>query len=237
MSSYSNNNTSHSNDNIVPGSGYSSDTQQLAPQTCYDAEVGSVAGQESLIKLDSATSFHDMLDTLQIQAKIDMGFGNFSMNAEGKYFKSIEDKSYSMSLNYFQYLAHTVSLQLQGYGINALNNIGKDFYNEGKNPYFGILCGDYYIPSYKQGGLLLTSLNIQFTSHEEKKEFQMHAHAGFGSILSASADIERIAKQYDISGHVFVQAFQKGGEPSELAKIFSKSEEGEYYVSVAVLQI
>ena len=72
------------------------------------------------------------------------------------------DKSYSMSLNYYSYYTNKVSLNISGFGTDALTADGKDLYHDGANPYFGIICGDHYISSYQEGALLTMGMNLEF---------------------------------------------------------------------------
>ncbi|XP_018016674.1 uncharacterized protein LOC108673369 [Hyalella azteca] len=215
--------------NIIVGAGYSSDSQQIAPHICYNATVSSTAGQQAYVQLNTAISFSDLESQLQMSVDISGKFLMFSAEAGASYLRSAQDKDYSLSLNYYEYATNNVAVQFAGYGEAALTEVGKDFYNGGKNPYFGLLCGDNYITSYQQGALLAMGINIKFSSSVAKQEFEEKAGATFGSIISASERIKNVATQYNITGAVMMQAFQVGGDPSQLSKIFSKDSSGKYY--------
>jgi len=111
--------------NIVAGGGYSTDSQQVAPQACYDASASPASGQQSNIQLSSAMYFSDVSKQLKIDVSTKGGFGMFSASAQASYMRSMEDKDYSMSLNYFSYMLDTVSVDLAGYGTAALSSSGK----------------------------------------------------------------------------------------------------------------
>ena len=98
------------------------------------------------------------------------------------------------------------------------------------------MCGDKYVSSYSQGALLTMSINISFRSHCEKTEFEAKATGKYGDIVSASAGIQKIATQYKIEGSVSIQAYQKGGEPNQLANILSKDASGDYYALTCSLE-
>lgn len=85
-----------------------------------------------------------------------------------------------------------------------------------------MLCGDHYITSYQQGALLTMGLNIKFSNSNAKKEFEEKAGATFGDIVRAAESIKSVVTEYQITGSVIIQAFQMGGEPSQLAKILNK---------------
>lgn len=215
---------------IVPGAGYSEDAQQVANQICYNAEVTGITDRESIIKLDSALSFSDLQNELHINVKTKGNIGMFSANAEANYLRSVEDKDYTLSLNYYQYISDVVHVQLKGTGIaGALNLSGRNIYITDKN-FFGLLCGDEYISSYQQGAVLVMGLNLSFASHMEKSNFEAKVGASFGNIFSAATQVQNAARQYNINGKISIQAYQKGGDPSQLSQILSKDSGGIYYI-------
>ncbi|XP_043472601.1 uncharacterized protein LOC122505185 [Leptopilina heterotoma] len=215
--------------NIAAGGGYSSDTQQIVAQLCYNATISSTSDQQTYIQLNTALTYSELENKLGISISARGKYGMFSAEAKASYMRSIQDKDYATSLNYFEYATSNVAVQLAGYGTNALTESGKDIYQEGKNKFFGLVCGDHYITSYQQGALLTMGLNIRFASSNAKQKFEARISAKFGNIASAAGSIEAIASKYNITGSVIIQAFQMGGEPSQLSKILNKDNEGQYY--------
>lgn len=222
--------------NIAAGSGYSTDSQQVAPQLCYNATISSISQQSGSLSLDTALSFSDIQNEIKVSVSARGGFGMFSASAEANYLRSIEDKDYSLSLNYYTYFQNIAYIQIAGFGLEALSVSGKSIYDNGNNPYFGLICGDQYLASYGQGAMLLMGMNIEFSSSYEKEEFNAHAQASFGDIFSASGSIQQIASQYGISGSVGMQAFQIGGNPSQLSYILNKDASGDYYALTCNIQ-
>lgn len=218
------------NGNMAAGGGYSTDTQQTAPQLCYNAAVSSTTEQSSSIVLSTAQSFSDIQNSIHESIAVKGKFGMFSPSASASYLRSIEDKYYSLSLNYYAIYHNIANIQLDGFGLTALTDLGRVFYNNGNNSYFGLACGDQYFSAYKQGAMLIMSINVEFKSHYEKTQFEAKAGVSFGDIFSASGDVQRIASQYGISGSISMQAFQIGGDPSQLSKILNKNGNGDYYV-------
>lgn len=68
-----------------------------------------------------------------------------------------------------------------------------------------MLCGDHYITSYQQGALLTMGLNIKFSNSNAKKKFEAKAGATFGDIARATANIQSVVTQYNITGLVIIQ--------------------------------
>lgn len=216
---------------ISPGKGYSSDSQQIASQICFNVTADPISGQTSFIQLDKAMSFLDFQRELHVDITSKSKFWIFSGNAEAHYMRSVQNQDASMSLNYFQYAAGTVSVSLLGYGKNALTKFGQSAYSDGKNPYFGLLCGDNIIDSYQEGALLTLGINLQFKSSYSKAQFKAIAGASFADIFSASVEIQKIINKSNIAGSLAIQAFQLGGDPSQLAHILSIDPSGDYYAT------
>ncbi|KAK9501773.1 hypothetical protein O3M35_012444 [Rhynocoris fuscipes] len=219
-----------SSGNIVVGAGYSSDSQQMAPQICYNATISSTSEPQGFMQLDTAISFTRLENILGVSVGLGGLFEMFAAGAELDYIRSVEDKDYSLSLNYLQYSVSNVAVQLGGYGEDALTDLGKAFYKDGKNPYFGLICGDNYISSYQKGALLIMGLNIKFVSSIVKNEFIQTAGVTFGNIISATESIKTVASKYKIIGSIIIQAFQIGGDPSRLSKVLEKDTSGKYYI-------
>ncbi len=222
---------------IIPGAGFSHDTQQIPPNVCYDTVVTATTGQQGTINLKTAMSFTDIEKLLHFSVEADGDFGMFSAEADADYLRTIQDLDYSLSLNYSEFLYDTVMDRLVGPGQHALTESGKEIYNDASiNKYFGILCGDDYISAYQQGASLLMGLNIRFSSHFDKEQFSAHASASFGDLINASTQIQTMASQYNIHGTVIIEAYQKGGDPAQLSKILAKDKSGVYYALSCDLQ-
>ena len=214
---------------IIAGGGYSTDSQQVTSEMCYNATASVLSGQTSSLELDTAQSFLDIQKESRMSIDVKGGVGMFSASAQASYLNSMEDKEYSMSLNYFSYAYATASVQIAWNGLDALTATGKSFYNNGTNPYFGLVCGDQYITSYDAGAMLLMGINIDFSSKYQKEQFNAHIGASFGNIFSAAGEVSQTASQFGISGSVTIQATQTGGDPSQLSHILSKNGNGDYY--------
>ncbi|KAL0225008.1 hypothetical protein RCL1_002920 [Eukaryota sp. TZLM3-RCL] len=215
--------------NIVPGTGFSEDMQQVTTQSCFKVLRTTSSSAQGKVSLNTAVSFRELESQLKVDVSVSGNYGMFSGSAEAHYLRSVNENQYSLSLNYYHVSSERVSVELAGTGLNALTPEGQAFYKNGTNPYFGLTCGDRYVSAFDRGSLLVLSLNIKFANREEKESFEAKAGASYGSIVSASANIQKIANENNLNGFVSIQAFQKGGEPSRLAHILRKDDAGEYY--------
>lgn len=221
--------------NIRAGIGYSNDAQQVALQPCFNATIGSYGKKESTVSLSTSLDFEKISHALNIDITSSGKIDKFSSEAEMNYFRSIKNESFSYSLNYYQYFNNNPDIVVHGQGLDALNDDAKAIY--GKNPYFGLICGDEYFTSFKQGAELIMSLNIHFTSSEQEQKFDAKFKGSFSDIITASGAIKDFVTQENMSGTVDIQAYQKGGDPVQLAQILrSKDPSGSYYVLTCSLK-
>ena len=215
---------------IGAGAGYSSDTTQIAPQGCYKTSVGSTTAGSAQMKFSQASTFTDLQNDLHVDVGLKVGYEMFSASAETSYMRSMEDKSYSMSLNYYSYYSNKVAVNVEAFGTDALTDVGSSLYNNGNNPYFGIICGDNYVSSYNEGALLTMGLNLVFDTSIQKKAFGEKFGISFGSLISLTASIKTFVENEKIGGSISMQAFQKGGDPTKLGNILTTDASGGYFV-------
>lgn len=138
----------------------------------------------------------------------------FSTSLGVNYVKSAQDTDYSFSINYYSYIEAEIGMEV-GFGSAAvLTADGMRAYQDGKNPDFGLICGDQFIDSYKTGATLIMGLKVEFQSSTSKESFMFHMEGSFGSFGSVSTDLQKTAQKYSISGKVTIEAYQIGGNPS-----------------------
>lgn len=221
---------------FISGLGFSSDTQQITNAQCYNV-INSTNSPTTTIKLQEAMSFHDLENTFGISVDVGLNFGVFSGGSTTSYLRQMQEKDYSLSLNYYEVASAEIKLEAAGYGTNGfLNDIGKAIYNNGTNKYFGLVCGDQYVTSYQVGAVLALGININLESNYQKKQFISASGGSFGDIFSASTSIENIVQSLSLNGEITLNAFQIGGEPQYLSSILKTNSTGDYYSTSCNLQ-
>jgi len=210
-------------DGLIPGIGYSTDTQSIGKAVCFETDRIIKSGQSSILKFDEALDYQSLLKTFNLELDIKGGYGIFSTNDMFKYFQSIEENSYSLSINYFQKVTDNMIMTYSYDPENILTTIGKNIYKNNQNPMFRLLCGDTLINSYEEGAILIISLKISFSSREEKEQFDSKIGISIGSFLDASITISKLSQEYNLNGKVTIIGFQLGGDPSQLSKLMSSS--------------
>lgn len=216
----------HSNsygDLILPGTGYSTDSERSASATCYNYITMQKTNQQSSVRFDSSISFESLLDEFKVSSKLEGKYKIYKGNASMNFLRSIKNSDYSISLNYFQKISNTVSFSYSYDIDNILNEQGKKIYDDGKNRMFRILCGDQLIKSYEEGAGLIISLVVKFHDTESKKHYGPKFEAGLGAFANVTADISSLVEGLNSDAIISVKAYQYGGNPIELGKILSGS--------------
>lgn len=156
---------------VIPGHGYSSDTQQVSPLQCYQVKVSNITHTSSIVQFDAGMEFSDLENTFKIQVSSKFKYFLFSASLSTSFMRAIQKTDLTMSVNYYSMIQGDVPLDV-GYGeASVLTETGKSVYQNGSNPDFGIICGDQIINEYKVGSMLIMSLNLEFKSLSDKKIF------------------------------------------------------------------
>lgn len=147
-----------------------------------------------------------MFRTFNWSSKVKGAFKLFSGDASASYFKSIKEKAYTLSVNYFQKVSRAIEYEYTLDQESTFSDIGKKIYKEGKNPLFRVFCGNRLLRSYEEGAGLVFTFQVQFSSREFKETFKAKAGFSFGGFIGASAEIAKSMQSLNISGRIIVQA-------------------------------
>jgi len=206
------------NDGSLPGFGYSSDTQQVVPQKCYNV-VNIIPGTPTnSIMLTSAASFENLQEQVGVDVSVGGGFGMFSASATASFLKSMQETDYTMSINYYEMASTIMQGEVYGYGpYGVLNPVGQAVYNNGTNKFFGIDCGDQIITGYNAGAALLMGIKMTFLNSAAKEQFGAKLGVSFADIFSVTTAIKDAATSTQEDATVAITAFQIGGQPQYLS--------------------
>lgn len=204
---------------IEPGVGYSKDSQQMAPHKCYKGFNKSISDKIIKFNLQAAASFADLENILGVDTSIKGSYEIFSADGKANYLSSVKDEDDALSLNYYASVSNEVTVEFEGVGRKALTPIGKKNYRNNFK-YFGLLCGDEYVISYRQGGIFIVSFNIKFSSRDGKKTVRAEVNGNYGSLEQILGRIQSICNEKGIYASIVIKAYQFGGE-NKLGKSIS----------------
>lgn len=203
--------------------GYSDDMQIPVGLSCLaDGPIKFDGGTKSIVNLGKEYSFDDIQKALNVNVSADGSIGMFSAGTDINYANYIKNTDYSESFNYLeQILLPTKEFQPAGFGVNALNDFGKMAYAAGPDQ-FRISCGNRFYQAETLGANLFVSLKMVFNSAYDKSNFDMSVSGNIGDFFSASSNIQKTVQEKHINGTLEVLAYQDGGDPTQLPKIFTK---------------
>lgn len=220
------------NDESLPGFGYSSDTQQVVQQKCYNVVNIAAGSPANSITLTSAASFENLQEQIGVDVSVGGGYGMFSASATASFLKSMQETDYTMSINYYEMASVIMQGEVYGYGpYEVLNPVGQAVYNNGTNKFFGIDCGDQIITGYNAGAALLMGIKMTFLNSAEKEQFSAKLGVSFADIFSVTTAIKEAATNTQEDATVAITAFQIGGQPQYLSEIFTSNNSGSYFAT------
>jgi hypothetical protein len=204
------------------GNGFSTDKQMAAQLQCFAPGRIRYAGSTTVsTTFSDSISFSQTQSILNVDVSSSLSIGMFSAGISENYARYIEQTRYSHALYYLANVTLPNQIfQPIGSGTSVLTSIGLDVYNGGPAQ-FRDVCGDKLITATNTGALLLVTMMIKFDSNYDSQIFSQHASVSWGDIFSATATITRVVTQYNLKGTVEFTALQSGGDPTQLAKIFS----------------
>ena len=219
----------------VLGGGYST-LMQTNRMACYSpGTTYSASGSKAVLGLSDNTAFSDIENQLHVNVEAHGGIGAFSGHASADYLRNTRDTRYSQSFYYKDAITFPMQYFMpSAYGKSGLTPMGQSALAGGPEM-FNALCGDQFIQGIVPGANLIITLKLNFDTTTDKSTFTSSAGGSMG-LNGASASIQKIVNEKHIKGSLSVLAYQEGGDPTQLANIFSRKDaNGHYYVMTCSL--
>jgi hypothetical protein len=194
----------------VLGQGRNSLTQEFRGM-CVSAPTVYIPTQEATIRFDSSFSRSETSEMMGFSVEAKATFAKWGASARAKFARSMESKTYSISNIYgADYRLET----------RKLDESRLSWIVPPSAPDWLTRCGDEFMMQKQVGGQLFLLYRIDFDSVESKSEFQGAVGGNFG-VGSVNAEVEKKAQQFQGRASVHVEAFQSGGDVTQLGNIFS----------------
>jgi hypothetical protein len=194
----------------VLGQGRNSITQEFRGM-CVSAPVVYIPTQEATVRFDSSFSRDEANQMLGFSVDAKAKFLKWGGSARAKFSRSLESRTYSITMVYgADYRLET----------RKLNEASITHIVPPSDPNWLTRCGDEVVLQKQVGGQLFLLYRIDFDSVETKNEFQAAVGASWGS-GEVNAEVQRVASQFRGRASVHVEAFQSGGDVTQLGNIFS----------------
>lgn len=161
-----------------------------------------------------------------IEGKSD--FGLFTASLKGKYVRDSMDTRQSIHFSYVQTMSADATFTIKGIGNDILSQDAQNILAKGMDA-FTAVCGGSIVQSAKEGAVLLVDVSIQFANASQKEKFEGEASGSISGIGSIKGAFERSESTSTKNATFAVKAYQLGGDPTKLAKIFGNPDPNNQY--------
>ncbi|WP_375769476.1 hypothetical protein NR798_00920 [Archangium gephyra] len=194
----------------VLGQGRNSITHEFRGM-CVSAPTVNIPTQEATVRFDSSFSRDETSEMLGFSVEAKAKFAKWGASARAKFSRSLESKTYSMT----QVYGADYRLETRKLDESQLNWLVSPTASD-----WLTRCGDEFVMQKQVGGQLFLLYRIDFDSVETKSEFQAAVGANWGA-GDVNAEVQKKAQQFRGRASVHVEAFQSGGDVTQLGNIFS----------------
>ena len=204
----------------VLGQGYNTDEQKYRGMcNVFDSKkIIYAGGAETLSGFSNQRDSQSAQDSLGFAMNTRVRFGVTSASLSAQFAKETQADSYSQTVTYRTVStfkdAKLINPELVDFAKKELGSGGFATDNFFKD------CGNEVITTVHRGAALYFSISISFTSQSEKQRFSGSFNLD-NPMVSVAADIKKASSQFGDSASVQIVAYQKGGDPTRLGKVFT----------------
>jgi hypothetical protein len=207
--------------NILNGTGWSTDLQAIASTNCYANYPPTVTGTQQYAGMQESYTSDEIAYALGIHANLDIAFSMFQATAMFNYLGNMTQNSHMLTANYYYIIQVEYGETYDEGGVALLNKEGKAIYDDGKNPMFRILCGDTLINGYTVGAAVFASVSLIFETEADMLAVSAGFSIGFGSYANVAAAVSYATSNAGVECQLQVTAMQFGGDTSDLGLILA----------------
>ncbi len=219
------------NEGIIPwlGGGFDFDRERIKVISCLNGQKVMSGGGEVSLNATLLTSQEQVLNELQrkVGGKIKIGF--FSLGGSKTFIDKTIEKSFSQSFT----LKYDLKLGNGRFDIDSsdpLNDTADRVKADACD--FKYLCGNNFVYQTEEGASVYVAMQFAFTSQEHEQTFKRTIGAGLEHTFKVNGVSVKVGLKIDTAvtklnritrdnGSLEVVAYQKGGDVTGLARIFS----------------
>lgn len=192
---------------------------------------------QNKINFTQTINREDLAKDLNVNISVSGGWGLFSGGASAAFFRHIENTQFSENFTFSESYHTLAILDISALPASpeALSSPASNLYKKEGIYGFSSRYGDSFIKEIPLGAYLIVNLRVNFATALDKEKFDGELKAGFGSIFNASSTLQSTIARSHSRGTIEISAFQLGGDPTELPKIFSEKTSGGYYITTCSL--
>ena len=213
------------------GEGFATDRLQSTGFSCLKNGKHHFAGAATTsIRFGSQKSYDDLERALNVNLSASASYDMFTASSSVGFVRMVQQSKLSASYFFMeQILLPALVFSPVGYSTDALNSIGTQAYESGPDP-FRHTCGDSYTQQVFYGAGLFVAIKLNFSSVFDRTAFESSGSLKLSNIGSILSTVEARSKNKHINGNIEVIAYQRGGDPRRLSKVFSRDDKG-YHIT------
>jgi hypothetical protein len=205
------------------GGGYHTWREQRFPALCINfTQSAGIGGTGNIIQAEQL-NYQTVLEVLKAKDSGGIHIGPFSLGRRSSYLRKIVETELSASYTFLYNLQLPVKHVIPD-PIQPVSAIGQSALAAGGSNFFNT-CGDDYIYERVEGGLLFVTLRYDFASRIAKESFTSSVSISYGPI-NGSADYSRLSASQKRSVKLTLEAYQEGGDPTQLAALVTNTANG-----------
>ncbi|MFO0319925.1 MAG: hypothetical protein ACK5Z5_05930, partial [Neisseriaceae bacterium] len=213
--------------------GYSADTRTgiIFKNRCIantdNPDYINYSNPQGTVQFGASASSNQVANLLNVNDYQTNGdFDKFTSSGQSNYVRDIEDKRDTLNFNYYQVAGMEASFQPRVFGNDLLTPYAYDLLISDTDKFIKT-CGDSFVISALQGGVLALNVSIHFQNNTQKHSFLSTSSndLGIGFLIS------RLKKENDAAlknTSISVNAYQMGGNPEKLAQLFGNQQYHKY---------
>lgn len=202
----------------VLGSAYDSHKEAFVGSQCVTGASVPSGASDASVSLDQSMTESQASDALGFSAGARARYGVVEASAAANFMSKSVSSDFSVSAIY----SATYVFQKEKLPVPVKNETGKSLDNFER---WNTTCGDYYVSEVRKGARLFFSIKIDFSSKEEKNEFQASFNID-GPAAGVSGTLQQASARFSRKTKITVAVYQSGGDVEKVTGIFSNAADG-----------
>jgi hypothetical protein len=197
------------------GQGFNTITQEFTAR-CASGPNVRINNSESFIKFDQSMTREQALEALSFSASGKGRYGLWSGSASADFARSFQSESQSVNM---------ILSRRDTSGTDRIDSSKLTWLVKPGSANWFSACGDSVVFETKKGGKLFLLYQLNFASQSDKRAFEGSIGVGYGP-FEVSANIKTVSERFKGRASVHLEAYQYGGDVSQLGRIFGSGSGG-----------
>lgn len=219
----------------VLGGGYIEDQDKMTGTVCLNGTKSNDGSPSGTVNFTYVDSFQQLKTHLDLNFNASVGKEFFAADDKTRFVFDAASDDYTAAYVYrSSFTLRNEVFTPSGSAASPLNALGLSLLNNG--PLFKSTCGTKFVHDRVVGGELYMAVKFSFYNSAAKAEFHQEFNSRITSIGGLQDKLGVIAEKYKNRLSISVIAYQLGGNPAGMGKIFQTSSTGGLQVQSCSLE-